>query len=104
MLIITNEQLFEKLSAVEALLAVQATSTKAEKFKNIDDKSMQLWTIQDIADYTQKSYRHVQSALLPSPYFPKAVRLPEQRNPNKKGQKRLWFAGEVVRYVRRMQG
>ena len=51
---ITNETLFEKLAEVQALLIMQG------KFAGIDEQSMQLWDLQDIADYCKISYRQAQ--------------------------------------------
>ncbi|WP_257797230.1 helix-turn-helix domain-containing protein [Aggregatibacter actinomycetemcomitans] len=55
---ITNEALFEKLAEVQALLSMQG------KFAGIDEKSVQLWDLQDIADYCKVSYRQAQSIKL----------------------------------------
>ncbi|MBN6074880.1 hypothetical protein HYE60_06425 [Aggregatibacter actinomycetemcomitans] len=93
---ITNEALFEKLAEVQAMLSMQG------KFAGIDEKSVQLWDLQDIADYCKVSYRQAQS-ITAAPYFPKAIFMPSQRDPNKPTDKPRWFAGEVVRYVRRRQ-
>lgn len=92
---ISNEQLFEKLAKVEALL-------EQAKFANVDEKSMALWELEDIAKYMGFTYRHVQN-MVNDVYFPKAVRLPSQRDCNKPSNKLRWFAGEVVRYARRKQ-
>ena len=93
---ITNETLFEKLAEVQALLIMQG------KFAGIDEQSMQLWDLQDIADYCKISYRQAQ-CITAAPYFPKAVFMPSQRDPSKPSDKPRWFAGEVVRYARRRQ-
>lgn len=93
---VTNEALFEKLAEVQALLAMQG------KFTGINEQSMQLWDLQDIADYCKISYRQAQ-CITAAPYFPKAVFMPSQRDPSKPSDKPRWFAGEVVRYARRRQ-
>ncbi len=96
---ITNEQLLEKLSAVENLLLSQ----QQNKYTGIDEKSVELWTMDDIAEYCKFTVRQVQ-VMVSDVYFPKPVRVPSQRDPRKSSNKCRWFAGEVVRYMRRRQG
>lgn len=95
-LMITNETLFEKLSEVQAMLTAQG------KYAGLDENSVQLWDLQDIADYCKISYRQAQ-CITAAPYFPKAVFMPSQRDPSKPSDKPRWFAGEVVRYAKRRQ-
>ncbi|MEE3608151.1 hypothetical protein [Avibacterium paragallinarum] len=93
---VTNEQLHQELQALKALLS------ERNKYVGIDEKSVELWAMKDIAEYTKFTVRHIQS-LVAAPYFPKPVMLPSQRDPNKPTDKPRWFAGEVVRYMRRRQ-
>lgn len=88
---ITNEQLFEKLAALESLLANQ----------KINENSRELWSVNDIAKYFGYTERHVRSAIICDPRFPKAVRAPSQRDITKPTRDARWFVGEVVRYAER---
>ena len=92
---ISNEQLFAKLDEVQTLLT-------GNRFLGIDEKSVELWSIEDIAAYSKFSTRTVQ-AWISAPYFPKPVLVPSQRNPRKNSDKPRWFAGEIVRFMKRRQ-
>lgn len=88
-------KILEKLDRIERLLVEQ-------KYEGLTEKSVELWKIEDIAAYTKFTTRQVQSMIL-APYFPSPVRVPSQRDPNQASNKRRWFAGEVVRYMRHRQ-
>lgn len=92
------QQILEKLAHIENLLLSQ----QQNKYAGIDEKSIELWTMQDIADYCKFTVRQVQ-AMVSAVYFPKPVRVPSQRDPRKPSNKCRWFAGEVVGYMRRRQ-
>ncbi|PJG82156.1 hypothetical protein [Caviibacterium pharyngocola] len=94
---IVSENVLQELQAVRALLE------RINKYTGIDEKSVELWSMKDIAEYSKFDVRQIQT-LVAAPYFPKPVLIPSQRDPNKPTNKPRWFAGEVVRYMRRRQG
>ena len=91
-------QIFEKLTAIENILLSQAQS----KYAGIDEKSIELWSMKDIAEYCKFTVRQVQ-VMVSAVYFPKPVRVPSLRDPRKPSNKCRWFAGDVVQYMRRRQ-
>ncbi|MGR6981247.1 hypothetical protein ACUHGC_07560 [Testudinibacter sp. P27/CKL/0425] len=95
---ITNEQLFEKLSAVEALLAAQIQQTR---FAHITEQSMEIWTTKDIADYFRVTERHARASIICDPWFPAPVKTPSQRDQKKQTRSVRYISGEVVTYARR---
>ena len=94
---VTNQQLFDKLCEIQNALALS-------RFAHLDEKSTELWTIHDIAGYLQCTQRTA-GEIVKSPYFPQAIYLPSQRNPAEStgGRAKRWFAGEVIRFLRRTQ-
>lgn len=82
---VTNEQVFQKLCAVEQLLR----APKVEKG---------LWDIQDIADYMGLSYGHVYENIITDSRFPAAVDLSSRKGVK---AKRLFPKNEVVAFFER---
>ncbi|SMB82335.1 hypothetical protein SAMN05660772_02062 [Pasteurella testudinis DSM 23072] len=95
---ITNEQLFEKLSAVEALLAAQL---EQKRFAHITEQSVEIWTTQDVADYFRVTERHARASIVCDPWFPTPVKTPSQRDQTKQTKSVRYISGEVVTYARR---
>ena len=84
---ITNEQLFEKLSEVEALLLNKS------KF---EQGSIELVSAHEIADYLGYSYEHAKRAVMADPRFPPAVEF-MGRTGGKTANR--WIAGDEVQFV-----
>lgn len=81
---VTNEQVMEKLEALERLvLAQQSRDIKG------------LWDIQDIADYSGFSYRHTYGNIISDPRFPAPVNL-QSRTGGK--CKPLFVKDEVIEF------
>ena len=91
---VSNQALFEKLQAVEALLLQQQKSA-------LNDESKELWTVADIAVYFKLSERHIRGAVIVDPLFPRPVEIPSQRDIRKRSSSLRWIAGDVVRYAER---
>lgn len=89
---ITNEQMMEKLTALETLLSRQA----------ISENSKELWSLDEVAEYFGYSKRHIQ-AIMADPYFPKPVQVPSQRNIKQPTNNVRYFVGDIVRYAQRRQ-
>lgn len=67
-----NQEILEKLTALEQMLARQA----------INENSKELWNLDQIAKYFNCTKRHVMS-IIADPQFPRPVRLPMQRDVRK---------------------
>lgn len=90
---VSNQALFEKLQAVEALLLQQK--------ETLTEDSKMLWTVADIAAYFKLSERHIRGAVIVDPLFPRPVEIPSQRDIRKRSSSLRWIAGDVVRYAER---
>lgn len=90
---VSNQALFEKLHAVEALLLQQK--------ETLTEDSKELWTVADIAAYFKLSERHIRGAVIVDPLFPRPVEIPSQRDIRKRSSSLRWIAGDVVRYAER---
>ncbi len=90
---VSNQALFEKLQAVEALLLQQK--------ETLTEDSKMLWTVADIAAYFKLSERHIRGAVIADPLFPRPVEIPSQRDIRKRSSSLRWIAGDVVRYAER---
>ncbi|KGQ24274.1 hypothetical protein [Gallibacterium anatis] len=90
---VSNQALFEKLQAVEALLLQQK--------ETLTEDSKELWTVADIAAYFKLSERHIRGAVIVDPLFPRPVEIPSQRDIRKRSSSLRWIAGDVVRYAER---
>lgn len=90
---VSNQALFEKLQAVEALLLQQK--------ETLTEDSKMLWTVADIAAYFKLSERHIRGAVIVDPLFPRPVEIPSQRDIRKRSSSLRWIAGDVVRYTER---
>lgn len=80
---ITNEQLFDKMCEVQALLE----KPKVEKG---------LWDIQDIANYCGFGYDHTYKNIITDPRFPAPIDL--QGKAGSKRTKRLFIRQEVIQF------
>ncbi|MDP0106952.1 hypothetical protein [Glaesserella parasuis] len=83
--IVTNEQVFEKLCAIEELLL----TPQIEKG---------LWSIKDVANYMDLSYRHVYENIVTDPRFPAPVDIPGKDGAK---PKKLYIKTEVISYFER---
>ncbi|KGQ66574.1 hypothetical protein [Gallibacterium anatis] len=90
---VSNQALFEKLQAVEALLLQQK--------ETLTEDSKELWAVADIAAYFKLSERHIRGAVIVDPLFPRPVEIPSQRDIRKRSSSLRWIAGDVVRYAER---
>lgn len=88
----TTQEILEKLTALEQMLARQA----------INENSKELWNLDQIAKYFNCTKRHVMS-IIADPQFPRPVRMPMQRDVRKESNVRLFFVGDIVRYAMRRQ-
>lgn len=82
---ITNEQLMEKLTALETMLQKPV----------INEHSRELWTIDDVAAYFGFSMDHTRRNVIASPYFPAAVAISGRTGGKSKD---LYVSGEVVAF------
>ncbi|OOF45984.1 hypothetical protein [Rodentibacter trehalosifermentans] len=81
---VTNEQVMEKLEALERLVLAQ----QSREIKG-------LWDIQDVADYSGFSYRHTYGNIISDPKFPAPVNL-QSRTGGK--CKTLFVKDEVIEF------